>query len=275
MSQTIALDDPRAFSAIADVYDAEYSSQLTIRLQRRIYWQYLDRFLHADQHRILDMNCGTGTDAVHTLERYKNQNHEVTGVDISPKMVAQFNAKARQRGLANRMRAVQSPLQSIAELALPTFDLVTSNFGGLNCLTEDELRELAIDLHNNFTNPGAHVVAVVMPSFCAWETLYYLAKGDTKAAFRRQSKEGASANIGGTYIRTYYYSAKKFASLMEGFAVARVVPLGSFLPPSYLDNFFRRHSRVARACTAAERALSSAAIAARFSDHYIIDLVRQ
>jgi SAM-dependent methyltransferase len=272
---TLLAEDPRAFSAIADVYDSEYSSQLTIRLQRRIYWQYLNRYLTGASRRVLDMNCGTGSDAVHVVEAYPTEKHHVTGVDISPKMIAQFNAKAIVRGIQDNMFGYHVPLQRLGELSLEPFDLVTSNFGGLNCLTEEELRSLAATLRNRFTNPGARVVAVVMPSFCAIETAYYLAKGDAASAFRRRQREGVSANIGGTYIHTYYYTAKHFASLMEGFSVERVLPLGLFLPPSYIDNLFRRYPILTRASATGEKLLSGLSIGANLSDHYIIDLKRR
>lgn len=274
MTQSLVMDDPRAFSAIAEVYDADYSSQLTIRLQRRIYWQYLAKYLVREHMNVLDMNCGTGTDAVHMIESYTDQQHVVTGIDISPKMIGQFNAKSALRGLEQSMRGVQSPLQRIEDLDLGQFDLITSNFGGLNCLTEDELRSLSIDLHDRFTKPGARVVAVVMPNFCLWETAYFLAKGKSRAAFRRLNDAGVSANIGGSYIRTYYYSPRKFGELMEGFEVERITPLGLFLPPSYIDNFFRRHRSLARVCAGAEQALGNFSLPANLSDHYIIELVR-
>lgn len=276
MTQPVALsEDPSAFSAIADVYDAEYSSQLTIRLQRRIYWQYLDRYLNAEPRRVLDMNCGTGTDAIHMIESYPEHKHDVTGVDISQRMIAQFAAKSYVRGIDRSMRGVHSPLQQLGRLDVGPFDLVTSNFGGLNCLTADELRSLATTLHDRYTMPGAHVVAVIMPNFCAWETAYFLAKGDASQAFRRSRTEGVAANIGGTYIRTYYYAADHFASLMEGFTVERILPLGLCLPPSYIDNFFRRHATLARVSAKGEQLLGKRTAGAAFSDHYIIDLKRR
>jgi SAM-dependent methyltransferase len=268
-------EDPSAFSTIADVYDAEYSSQLTIRLQRRKYWQYLDRYLNARSLRVLDMNCGTGTDAVHMIETYPERNHDVTGVDISHRMIAQFTAKSYVRGIDRSMRGLHSPLQQLHRLDMEPFDLIASNFGGLNCLTESELRSLAATLHDRYTTPGAHVVAVVMPDFCAWETAYFLAKGHPSEAFRRSREEGVPANIGGTHIRTYYYAADHFARLMEGFKVERILPLGLCLPPSYMDNFFRRHATLARLSASGERLFGNMAVGAAMSDHYIIDLKRR
>ncbi len=71
----------------------------------------------------------------------------------------------------------------------PPFDLVFSNFGGLNCLSLQQLSALAPHI-DTALKPGGYFVAVVMGRFCWWETLYFLLKGKWASAFRRSKEIG-------------------------------------------------------------------------------------
>src|SRR3569833_2300535 len=82
------------------------------------------------------------------------------------------------------------------------YDLIFSNFAGLNCT--DELDKVLSSL-SLLLNPGGLVTLVILPKFCLWETLL-LFKGKFRTAFRRfLAGKGAKAHIEGVYFKCWYY----------------------------------------------------------------------
>ena len=59
-------------------------------------------------HRILDVGCGTGNGALALAERFAGA--EVIAVDQSGGLLARLRARARDRGLDDRVRAVEADL---------------------------------------------------------------------------------------------------------------------------------------------------------------------
>jgi release factor glutamine methyltransferase len=59
-----------------------------------------------DGHRVLDMGCGTGANAILAART----SSDVTGVDVNPHAVAAATANARRNGVAHRTRFVESDL---------------------------------------------------------------------------------------------------------------------------------------------------------------------
>src|SRR5437867_6983468 len=84
------------FDAIAETYDDTFSNSSIGRVQRRSVWMETYRIFRAGQ-RILEINCGTGIDALHLASR----GIEVVACDASSRMVA----VARRRLEASPIRA--------------------------------------------------------------------------------------------------------------------------------------------------------------------------
>ncbi len=78
-----------SFDAVADIYDETFSCSLIGRAQRDAVTRELDRVFHPGQ-RILEINCGTGIDALHLAGR----GIEVLACDSSPRMVEVARRKA-------------------------------------------------------------------------------------------------------------------------------------------------------------------------------------
>ena len=71
------------FDAIADEYDAVFTHSLIGRAQRESVWREIDRLFRPGQ-RVLEINCGTGVDALHLAAR----GVQVVACDASAGMVA-------------------------------------------------------------------------------------------------------------------------------------------------------------------------------------------
>ena len=217
------------FSPVARTYDAAFTETLVGRMQRQIVWDFLDNLLAGRPLRVLEINCGTGEDALWLARR----GCAVLATDASAEMVAVAREKALQAGLNIETRVCD--FAGLAQLPEGDFDLVFSNFGGLNCIPPEELAALWPVLFGKL-RPGGQVVAVLMGRFCWWETLYFLLKGRWRQAFRRWSGGPVTASLDGvSSVQTWYASAASAAA-----------PVGFWLPPSYLNPFFERRPRLLR-----------------------------
>lgn len=258
------------FDQTAHGYDQEFTGTQVGRLQRAVTHRFLKEWTAEEHPRsVLELNCGTGEDALWMAQ----QGMHVTATDLSAEMVEITTRKVE----GTQVQVVQASIQDIRR-ALPhaTFDLVWSNFGGLNCLAENEIQAAVQALHH-LLNPNGRFVAVVMGRFCAWETLYFTAKLRLRQAWRRQRKGPVPAQLAaGVYQDTYYYSPRKFERLFAPhFIPQRRMAIGAYLPPSYLDPFFtQRPKLLARMARWEDRAYHQR-FPATFSDHFLVAFRRK
>src|SRR4051812_39356643 len=78
------------FDAEATTYDAAFTETIVGKLQRARVWQYLDQCMPALPLNVLEINCGTGTDAYHLASK----GNRVTATDASAAMIKQALSKA-------------------------------------------------------------------------------------------------------------------------------------------------------------------------------------
>lgn len=145
------------------------------------------------------------------------------------------------------------------------FDFIFSNFGGLNCAAENELKELGKQLFG-LTENNATVAFVVMSTNCWWETLYFFFK---RIKRRRQMRTMATMN--GTAFPVWYYSPKQLEKLFSPyFKKVYQKPVGLFIPPSYLNNFFLQKRFLLKCLSVLEAMFGSFNFLANNADHYLM-----
>lgn len=264
-----------AFDAIAADYDASFTDTAVGSAQRDRVWHFLTQALAGRPNsKVLECNCGTGADALWLA----GQGCQVLATDVAPQMVAVIQAKTQQAGLKDRIETTVCSMQGIGTNPFinrsAPFDLMLSNFGGLNCLSPDEIRQFNTNLQTVMA-PGAVLALVVMSRFSWWETLYFLLNGKPRTAFRRLRQGPVIARLDAeTTIPTWYYAPKELSRLLPGFQIKRCCPVGFWLPPSYLDPFFRYRPRWLKALQWLEKK-SAAAWLAPAADHYFLLLERK
>lgn len=268
-----------AFDATATGYDAEFTHTQTGKYQRLQVWRQLIS-LSVSGKKVLEMNCGTGEDALF-LAREKAM---VTATDISLEMLS-VSAKKTNRAVCEDTNGgglqvitfIQWDLNQDFPIVCPEkFDLAFSNFGGWNCLSAAAIGKLGERLSGLLGEKG-QVCVVIMPSFCVWETIYFLLKGKISAAFRRRNRQGVYAQLNDTQsVLTYYYSPRKIESLLSPyFSVKKVRPIGFFLPPSYLDNFCKKVPFLLPVLFFLEKCVAWLPFLSYFSDHYLMVLEKK
>lgn len=268
------MSDTPAFDAVAYDYDRQFTDTATGRAQRERVFHYLKPWLNQPL-RILEVNCGTGADAV----RLAQAGHQVLATDLSPEMVKMGRHKlAEHPSLQERLRFEPCSLTALDQIsnAYPFFDLLWSNFGGLNCLSPEELKGFFLNA-TNCIQPDGHFALVIMGRFCWWESLYFLLKGEFRVAFRRWRRSPTLAQLDDTtQVTTWYYSPKDVARYgkLAKFESVLVKPIGIWLPPSYLDTFFAKRPTLFHWLKRVETGLNQAFFA-NFADHYLVVLKKQ
>jgi ubiquinone/menaquinone biosynthesis C-methylase UbiE len=254
------------FDAIAANYDADFANSAVGRLQRASVYRFLEEIQVLEKKLfVLEINCGTGEDA---LWLAKNGN-SVLATDASEEMINVAKQKVASLNLPD-LQFQQAEFSALKVMySQKKFDLIFSNFGGLNCIDETQFKHLMDDFYS-LLKPEGKLIFVIMGRKCLWERLYFLFKGSRKSAFRRMSRIGIPAQLGnGAVQKTFYFSPSEIKSLVSlNFQVLKSKPIGLFLPPSYLDKFFNNKKPLLLFLYQLEKLFSRFSFLSNYADHY-------
>lgn len=256
------------FDNAAKTYDTLFTHSVIGTLQRNLVYHHFSKVLNSSAAKnILEINCGTGEDAIWLAK----QNFEVTATDISEAMIAVAKSKAVYENLVFKVADTKAITKDFEG---KKFDLLFSNFGGLNCLSKSELLSFFENVSEILTEKGK-MVLVIMPKNTLWEQFYFLLKRDFKKAFRRK-KDFAIANVEGKKVTTYYYNPKDIVNLTNAnFEIKQFSPIGFFVPPSYLENFFRNKPKLISLLNSLEQRIKNQSLLSKYADHYLIVLQKK
>ena len=221
----------KAFNKQSAVFDELYSSNLIIQYKRQRVRDHVQQWVRPNS-KILELNAGTGDDAIW----FAQQNHTVHATDISKGMQEKLIKKVEQNKLESQ---ITHELCSFTELQnlhnKGPFDLIFSNFAGLNCTGE---LDKVLHSFSPLLKSNGIVTLVILPKFCLWENLLFL-RGEFKTAFRRFfSSKGVKAHIEDEYFTCWYYNPSYVIKNMKNlYEVLSVEGLCTLVPPSYLGNF--------------------------------------
>lgn len=260
----------KPFDHIATNYDSLFTNSAIGQLQRAHVWNYIEKVIpELKGFDMLELNCGTGEDAV----LFGDRGFSIVATDISEEMLKVTQQKVRQYSMQHRISSQYLDLDSFDETSFnKKFDLIFSNFGGLNCINPESLRNLLSKIPTAL-KPGGRFIGVIMPKVCVWEQLYFLAKFSPSKAFRRMTDREVVVNLNGVYMATWYYSPSQVIDWgAEHFSVVCRKPVGIALPPSYLENFFMKRPKLLTMLNKLERRFNSFSSLSSLSDHFLIDL---
>jgi SAM-dependent methyltransferase len=257
------------FDAAAETYDESFTYSLIGRAQRNAVWRELDRTFHAGQ-RVLELNCGTGADAVHLARR----GIEVLACDVSPQMIEVARSHVRRQSLPARVEFRVLATEQISTLHDEgPFDGAYSNFAGLNCLRD--LRQTAKDLAGVLP-VSAPVLLCVFGRFVPWEIGWYVARGDPSKALRRLQRSPVDGNLGtGSQVQVYYHSLRDLKqAFTPEFRLKTWRGVGVSVPPSYLEPLAQRFPGVLGACERIDGALGGWRVFRGLADHILLGFER-
>ncbi len=230
-----------AFSRTADKYDsfAEDHPHLT-RMRNKVY-SHVMRHVPREA-RILELNAGTGTDAVQLAQR----GYVIHATDIAPGMLSRLEDKVNRRGLHDRVTMEARSFLSLEDVQGAPFDAVFSNLGGLNCVPD--LRPVIRQLPK-LLKPGGTVTWVLMPHICLWE-IAEVFRGNFSLAFRRFSRGKVRADLEGLQFDVYYFSpGQAIGWFGKEFELLALEGLSVMTPTAESKNFAKGHPHLYRALT--------------------------
>ncbi len=254
------------FSRKAAKYDAYCAGNAAVQWSLNVIRTRVLALLSADGE-LLELNAGTGRDALWFAQRGIN----VHATDFADGMLAEISKKAASHNAlhATRITHEAADFHDLRAIARPAagYDLIFSNFGGLNC-TED-LSAVCAQFHR-LLKPGGHVALVVMPPLCPWELAQAL-RGQFKTATRRLHAGGTRAHVEGAHFVTRYFTpASVLRALGPRFSNARLRAVSLFSPPSFVERFPARLPRVFNALTRLDEATGHWPLLRSMGDYVLI-----
>jgi len=268
----------RAFSRQAEIFDAYDAGNAINQYKRQRVRAHVLRHMAGDEtamgaigwdeRTILEVNAGTGIDAAY----FAGKGFRVHATDIAEGMQEKLREKMQRQGLADKVTTELCSFTALDTLRQRgPYDLIFSNFAGLNCTGELDkvLRSFA-----PLVKPGGQVTLVILPGFCLWETLLFL-RGKWRTAFRRliSGSKGTQSHVEGHYFRCWYYSPSYVVrALKDSFDLLSVEGLCTIVPPSYIEHFAEKHPRAWRLLRKGEERWKQRWPWATIGDYYIISL---
>ncbi len=257
------------FDAVAATYDETFTHSLIGWAQRHATWREFNRAFRPGQ-RVLELNCGTGVDAVHLADR----GVEVVACDVSPRMIEVARDRLRRAAPQARIDFRVLATEEIAELQDEgPFDGAFSNFAGLNCVPNLSL--VASDLAQ-LLKPGAPAVLCFAGRYVAWEILWYLARGDPRKALRRVRQGPIAGRIAeAVTVEVHYPSVRELGRIFAPeFRLRRWKGVGVTVPPSYLEPHAQRFPRVCAALEGIDQMAGRCPLVRGLADHVLLTFER-
>ena len=257
-----------AFDSYAHIYDSHFENNFVKKRIRPIIYELALRYFQQG-NTILELNCGTGTDAIVFAKKGIN----VFSTDISEEMIRTATEKVAKENLSDRITFQQCSIENISTLSSKSFDGIFSNFGGINCV--QDLHKTAQDI-SLLIKPNGFFIVNVMNKFCLWETLSFLTRLNFFGAFRRMKHNGVLANIEGNSILVKYYYADEFAKIFSRyFSCTEILGLNFISPTPNSAHFYNRFPQLSEALFNLEDGRRHTYPLYNYSDHVVLVLKRK
>ena len=255
------------FDQLAADYDAAFSARLPAQWLRQRVRERVTQWVPEEGH-ILDVGCGTADDAIW----FALQGHSVIATDLSEAMLEKARRKIEDLPGEIRTRISLNSFDAASrDVRLPNeqFDLVTSNFGALNCVAD--LAPFFENLQDHISPDGA-VALTLMGPFCLWETLGFALRRNLQKARRRWN--GKSVFTRGDVSQNIWYHSSSDIARMAGphFGVVDLCGIGVFVPPTEFFPVCEKRPWFFRALASIESRVGSWWPFNRIGDHYLIIL---
>jgi ubiquinone/menaquinone biosynthesis C-methylase UbiE len=256
-----------AFSKQARDFDDYDAGNTIINYKRNRVREHVLRHLPAAGS-ILELNAGTGTDAVWFAER----GYRVHATDIAEGMQEKLREKVQLGGMGDKVTTELCSFTALDGLReRGPYDFIYSNFAGLNCTGE---LDRVLRSFSPLLKPGGQVSLVILPGFCLWETLMVF-RGKFRTAFRRplSGRRGTRSHVEGHYFRCWYYPPSYVVrNLGREYELLSLEGLCTLVPPSYIEGFAERHPMAYRVLRVLENKWKGRWPWKYVGDYYIISL---
>ena len=203
---------------------------------------------------VLELNCGTGIDAIHLA----NRGVAVLACDISLRMIELARQNAVTAGVRDRIDFRVLATEQLARLETEIlFDGAFSNFSGLNCV--QDLAAVRSSLSRRL-KPGARVLLCMLGRYGIWERLWHLYHREWSQVLRTpQTRE-----VGDSVVVQYPSQRSIVEVFSTDFKLRRWKGIGIAVPPPYLNYWCTRFPRVTQCLAQIDQRIGGAPIFRRF-----------
>lgn len=252
-------DTIKFYDSISHNYDEQLQKGLLEKIIRKHFQKKLINAFKPND-RILELSCGTGTDAIFLAKN----GIKVTATDISPGMIEIANQKILKENLSNNIETIVMNMENINQIK-DVYDEAISNFDGLNFIKSPS--NFAFNL-SKILKPKSTVIFTLLNSKCAWEFIYYMLKLHPKKAFgfiQKREKNYASQI-------TLYSPSKCAAFFTPYFNIKSITGFGFIIPPDGLTGLQRLFGGIFKKLESLDTFLASKPPFRNLCDHYIIEM---
>ena len=253
-----------AFSRTAEKYDAFANDHPHQTRMRNKVYAHLERFVPPGS-RILELNAGTGTDAVELARR----GYRIHATDIAAGMLKRLREKVETLNLSESITCQQCSFTELDHIQEAPFDAVFSNLGGLDCIPD--LSPVIAQLPR-LLRPGGLVTWVLMPPVCLWE-MAEVFRGHPRLAFRRFARHGTRAHLEGLRFTVYYFTPEKVLRWFgDQYECLAIEGLSVITPTAESKNFAKRHARLYKILSRLDDGLAARRPWRGWGDFFIITM---
>jgi hypothetical protein len=259
------------FDHIASAYESVLSRNALGQLQRKIVWKYIEQKVlpGLNGFEVLELNWGCDEDAM----MFSDKGYNIIATDVSIEMHSITQTQTSPYSVSSRLSSQYLDLDAVDEtLRQQKYDLIISNFGGLNCINPEALQKFFAKLPAMLA-PGGRFIGVIMNRFCIVESMYYLAKFEFKRAFRRWTSNEVKLRWNGNSLRSWYYRPANIRQWAKRFfRIVNIKPVGLVLPPFHLSTFLLRKKKLLYHLNKLEKGLVNWSAFSGLADHFLVDL---
>lgn len=248
-----------AFDLEAAVYDDTFTqTEIGLNQRQRVH-DYLYPILNSKTKlNILELNCGTGEDALHMA----NFGHYIHATDKSSGMLQVARSKAKDAEVKN---IIFSSFDLSKRLDFDQkYDVIFSNFGGINCISSQSVSLLASSL-SQYLNPHGSFIGVIMPKQTLLEKVYRTLKNQKEIFTSRSETDPIRVKVNDGYVDTYFFNPDYITNSFSSLRLENVVSVGYL--PSYLEK-----SPYYPILKQLDRLFSLCRVPSKYADHFLIHL---
>ena len=248
----------------AETYVQDFSGTGIGETRRHAVWRRLDKIFSPGQ-KLLELNCGTGIDAVHLAER----GIQLVACDISSRMIELALQLSASTDTSELIDFRVLPNEEIGSLkGENVFDGAFSNFCGLNCV--EDLPAVVREL-TRLVRPEARVLLCMIGRFVPWEIAWFMAHGEPGKALRRLRRSSFRSSDPGT-VCIQCPSVREIARVMSpAFRLQRWSGVGIAVPPTYTENRMQHFPRMIKGLAGIDRVIGDLPLLRRMADCVVLE----
>ena len=258
--------NPPTMAGVYDALAADYDSQVERETwMRDVLWESYARLFRPGQV-VLDVGCGTGTDAVFLAER----GVRVLGIDASAAMIARARSRVESGRVSDLVDLRVMDVSEVSRLKQIYLDGMISAFSVLSAVPDLEAFATAVA---PLLPSRAPVVLHLLNRSCIWEWLGLVRRGRWSDASQIWRSTERDFLIGGCTVRHHLYTASEaYAQFFRPhFRLLASYGLGFLRPPHTLRWI---PAMASRAASRLERPLRSRRPFAEWGRFWVLELER-